>query len=373
MELTAREALITLNLIPGLGSVRIRSLLDVFGSADLVLAAPANMLSQVQRIGDKLAATIADWRHCTRVQAELECAQKNNVGITTILDDDYPMVLRRMSDPPVVLYYIGNWLQEDAQRAVAVVGTRLASPYGLNCGRSISRDLADMAGCCIISGMARGIDTSAHLGALDADGRTVAVLGGGLAAFFPPENVRLAERIADGHGAVVSEFPMNMRPSRTSFPQRNRIVAAWAQATLVVEASNRSGSLHTAGLAADMGKSVFAVPGPINTSASAGCHKLIRDGASLCTAAADIISDMGWEHGQQQQLRLFPNTESSPDEEEPILAAIAAGHRTLDALCAALGLPAGVLTPQLMRLQIQRRISPSPGGAYELCSPPTQN
>ncbi len=367
MELTAREALITLNLIPGLGSVRIRSLLEVFGSADMVLAAPPNMLSQVPRIGDKLAEVIADWRHCTRVRAELECARQSGVRITTILDDDYPAILRSMSDPPVVLYYIGSWLQEDAQRAVAVVGTRLASPYGLSCARGISRDLADAAGCCIISGMARGVDTAAHLGALDAGGRTIAVLGGGLAAFFPPENVRLAERIAEGHGAVVSEFPMNVRPSRTSFPQRNRVVAAWAQATLVVEASNRSGALHTAGLAGEMGKTVFAVPGPVSTSASAGCHKLIRDGAILCTAAADIIGDMGWEAGHQSQLHLFSPAATSSQEEDAILAAIAAGHCTLDALCSALGMSAGVLTPQLMRLQIQHRITPAPGGSYELC------
>ncbi len=368
MELSAREALITLNLIPGLGSVRIRSLLERFGSADMVLAAPQNMLSQVQRIGPALAAAIADWRHCTQVHAELDCAAQAGVRITTLLDDDYPRILRNMNDPPVVLYSRGSWLQEDSLRAVSMVGTRISSPYGVNCARSIARDLAD-AGCCIISGLARGIDTASHLGALDAGGRTIAVLGGGLTSIFPPENATLANRIADGHGALVSEFPMNMPPSRNSFPQRNRIVAAWGCATLVVEASGRSGALHTAGLAADMGKSVFAVPGVITNNSSLGCHRLIRDGAILCTSAADIIGDMGWERDHQQQLPLF-SEHAMTAQNDPVLSAIAAGYTTLDSLCSALGVSAAELTPQLMRMQIARLITPVPGGAFELCAPP---
>ena len=368
MELSAREALITLNLIPGLGSVRIRSLLEHFGSADMVLAAPQNLLAQVPRIGPTLAAAIADWRHCTHVEAELDCAAKAGVRITTLLEDDYPDVLRRMSDPPVVLYSRGTWQQDDARRAVSVVGTRIASPYGIGCARSFSRDLAD-AGSCIISGLARGIDTAAHLGALDAGGRTIAILGGGLASIFPPENMALADRIADGHGALVSEFPMNMTPSRNSFPQRNRVVAAWSCATLVVEAAGRSGALHTAGLAADMGKSVFAVPGAVTTNSSLGCHQLIRDGAILCTCAADLISDMGWEPDHQLQIPLF-SEHAMAAQNDPVLSAIAAGYTTLDALCSALGTSAAELTPRLMRLQIERRIIPAPGGAFELCPPP---
>ncbi len=367
MELNARDAFITLNLIPGLGSVRIRALLEFFGSAELVLAAPREMISRVPHVGPKLATAIANWRQCTQVEAELECAQRAGVKITTFLEDDYPDALRRMSDPPVVLYSLGAWTQDDATRAVAVVGTRVATPYGLSCARSVCRDLADRAGCCIISGLARGIDTAAHHGALAAQGRTIAVLGGGLAQLFPPENHELVQKIIQGHGAVVSEFPMNMRPSRNSFPQRNRIVAAWSAATLVVEAGERSGALHTAGLAAEYGKTVFAIPGQIGSAASMGCHRLIRDGVILCTGAADLIADMGWDGSRQRTLPLFAEPSRSPVEDEsPILAAIAAGHCTLDALCTALGLSAGELTPQLMRLQIQRRIIPLPGGVFEL-------
>lgn len=368
MELTAREALITLNLVPGLGSVRIRSLLEFFGSADLALAAPVQLLTQVPRLGEKLAAALADWRHCTNVHAELECAERLGARVVTFLDAEYPDALRRMSDPPCVLYVLGEWRQEDAARAVSVVGTRMATPYGLGCARRFARELADSAGCTIISGLARGVDTAAHWGALDAGGRTIAVLGGGLAQVFPAENMALVEQIIGGHGAVVSEFPMNMRPSRNSFPQRNRIVAAWSKATLVAEAALRSGALHTARLSAELyGNSVFAIPGAISTSSSAGCHQLIRDGAILCSSPQELINDMGW--GAPHQLELFstPAAVAVPAETaDLILAAIAAGHSTLDALCSALGQPASELTPELMRLQIRRRISPTPGGGYAL-------
>lgn len=365
-ELTAREALITLNLVPGLGSVRIRSLLEFFGSAELALHAPQQMLAQVPRLGEKAAAALADWRHCTQVHAELECAEQLGARVITFLDEEYPDALRRMSDPPVVLYVLGAWQQEDAKRAVSLVGTRVATPYGMSCARRFARELADHAGCTIISGLARGIDTAGHWGALDADGRTVAVLGGGLGQLFPAENAELVERIIAGHGAVVSEFPMNMRPSRNTFPQRNRIVAAWSKATLVAEASSRSGALHTARLSAEFGNQVFAIPGAITSIASLGCNRLIRDGAILCNSPQELIADMGWDQAPRQ-LNLFDTpTAALPREQDPLLAAIAAGHNTLDALCSALGQPAHELTPRLMRLQIERKVLPGPGGQYEL-------
>ena len=365
MELTAREALITLNLVPGLGSIRIQALLEFFGSAELILAAPKQMLAQVPRLGDKLAAALADWRSCTNVHAELACAESMGVRVITFLDEEYPDALRRMSDPPIVLYVIGEFQQKDAHRAVSLVGTRVASPYGLSCARRFARELVDTAGCTIISGLARGIDTAGHWGALEADGRTIAVMGGGLSQIFPAENRELVDRIINGHGAVISEFPMNMRPSRNTFPQRNRIVAAWSKATLVVEASARSGALHTARLSAELyGNSVFAIPGAITNVASMGCNQLIRDGAILCNSPQELITDMGWDH-TPKQLDLFSSA-TLPAEADPIITAIKSGHNTLDALCTALGQSAHELTPQLMRLQIERKISPAPGGAYEI-------
>lgn len=362
--MTAQEALITLNLIPGLGPVRILSLLEFFGTAELVLEAPAHMLAQIPRIGNKLAAAIADWRNCTHAQAEMDCAKQAGVRILTLLDDDYPPILRRMSDPPLVLYIRGDLHPEDTLRTVSLVGSRMATAYGLTASRRISRDLTD-AGCTIISGLARGIDAAAHWGALDAGGRTIAILGNGLSHIFPQENEELARRICQGHGAIISEFPMNMRPSKTSFPQRNRIVAAWSQATLVTEAPLHSGALHTARLSGEQyGNQVFAVPGSIDRPTSAGCHALIRDGAILCTTAQELLDDMGWNDQAPRQLDLFAGEMPSAD---PLIAAIASGHDTLDALCCALGMGAREVTPQLMRLQITHQVIPLPGGRYQLC------
>ncbi len=380
MEFGPREALITLNLIPGLGSIRIQALLEYFGSAELVLSAPANMLEQVNRIGAKMARAIANWRDCTNALAELECARNHGVRVITLMDDEYPQALRRMSDPPIVLYVLGEWRDEDAHHAVSIVGSRAASPYGMNVARRFGRELAD-AGCTIISGLAKGIDTAAHWGALDAGGRTIAVLGNGLSQIFPEDNAELIRHIIDGHGAVISEFPMNMRPSRSSFPQRNRIVAAWSKATLVVEAPARSGSLHTAKISGDdYGNTIFAIPGMVDRPTSIGCHALIRDGAVLCTSPTELLDDMGW-NNKPRQLELFSEEEpadneppaprshcvqQAPEGTEAILTAIQAGHDTLDALCPALGMPAHELTPQLMRLQVMRCISTLPGGRFVL-------
>ncbi|MGN1309399.1 MAG: DNA-processing protein DprA [Akkermansia sp.] len=371
---TPREALITLNLIPGLGSMRIQALLEVFGSAELVLEAPAALLAQVPRVGAGLAQAISRWQECTNTEAELEHAAQHGVRIVTLLDDDYPQALRSMPDPPVVLYVRGALLPQDMQSAVSIVGSRMASPYGMSIARRFARELAD-AGCTVISGLARGIDSAAHMGALDAGGRTVAVLGNGLAHLFPQENAELAARIEDGHGAVLSEFPMGVRPAKTTFPQRNRIVAAWSMATLVVEAPQHSGSLHTARLAAEnYGKSVFAVPGPVDRPTSAGCHALIRDGAILCSSSHELLEDMR-RTPEPKQLVLFAeesdsNSASRPQSpnlpNDPVIRAIADGVDTLDALCSATGMAARELTPRLMRLQVEHYIKPLPGARYGL-------
>lgn len=325
-----------------------------------------------------MANAIANWHNCTNVHAEMEYAAQFGVRIITLTDDTYPHALRRMSDPPVVLYVLGEWNQEDERHAVSIVGSRAATPYGMTIARRFGRDLAD-AGCTIISGLAKGIDAAAHRGALDAGGRTIAVLGHGLSRIFPQENTELAQHIINGHGAVVSEFPMNLPPGRTTFPQRNRIVAAWSRATLVVEAPHHSGALHTAHLSGtDYGNTVFAIPGMVDKPTSAGCHALIRDGATLCTSPTELMTDMGW-NSPPLQMELFAepakqqenqNTSYAvnlaPEGTEEILAAILAGNDTLDALCTALGHPAHILTPRLMRLQVMRKLLPLPGGRYQL-------
>lgn len=257
--MTPREAAIALNLIPGLGPVRIMRLLQVFASPELILESPSSLLMEIPGVGAQLACRISSWRSIVNPYRELELADNAGAAVTTVFDDSYPSSLRALPDPPIVLYSWGNWNGTDAERSIAVVGSRMATHYGRLCARNISHDLAE-AGVTVISGLAHGVDTEAHTGAMDAEGRTIAVIGAGLNKLYPRENRNLAQRIADGHGAVVSEFPMNLPPSRTTFPMRNRIVSGWSRATLVVEASGRSGALITARTAAEQGRDVFAFP-----------------------------------------------------------------------------------------------------------------
>lgn len=282
--MTPREAAIALNLIPGLGPVRIMRLLQVFASPELILESPSSLLMEIPGVGAQLACRISSWRSTVNPYRELELADNAGAAVTTVFDDSYPSSLRALPDPPIVLYSWGNWTGTDAERSIAVVGSRMATHYGRLCARNISHDLAE-AGVTVISGLARGVDTEAHTGAMDAEGRTIAVIGAGLNKLYPRENRNLAQRIADGHGAVVAEFPMDLPPSRTTFPMRNRIVSGWSCATLVVEASGRSGALITARTAAEQGRDVFCIPGPVDRHSSDGCHALIRDGAILATGS----------------------------------------------------------------------------------------
>lgn len=370
--MTTREAAIALNLLPGLGPVRIMRLMQVFASPELVLEAPASMLEAIPGIGPGLAQTISSWRSIVNPRRELELADKAGVTVTTLFDASYPPSLRDMADPPVILYSWGAWTGADSERSIAVVGSRMATHYGRLCAKTVSHDLAE-AGVTIISGLARGVDTEAHTGALDANGRTIAVIGAGLGRLYPQENRNLTRLIAEGSGAVVSEFPMETPPSRTTFPMRNRIISGWSRATLVVEASGRSGAMITARMAGEQGRDVFCIPGPVDRHSSDGCHALIRDGAILATCAADILHDMKW-NVPEQGLPLFsqtplpsarPAAPLSPDEEE-ILHSVRLGFNTIDALCASLGKPAFTVTPLLSRLQIAGRITPDAGGYFSI-------
>lgn len=370
--MTPREAAIALNLIPGLGPVRVMRLMQVFASPELILESPASMLMGIPGIGEQLARRISSWRSTVNPHRELELADKAGAAVTTVFDSSYPPSLRDLPDPPIVLYSWGNWIAADSERSIAVVGSRMATHYGRLCARKISHDLAE-AGVTVISGLARGVDTEAHAGAMDAGGRTIAVIGAGLNRLYPRENRNLAQRIAEGHGAVVSEFPMGQPPSRTTFPMRNRIVSGWSRATLVVEASERSGALITARTAAEQGRNVFCIPGPIDRHSSDGCHALIRDGAILAAGAPDILHDMEWTPPEQGLPLFSPCSPPSPPtpppptfEEKEILHAIRQGFNTIDTLCTSLGKAAYAITPLLVRMQIAGQIIPDAGGYFSI-------
>ena len=256
--MTFLESILALNLLPGIGPIRVRRLIQHFGGAEGVLRAPQNKLTAVSGIGSEIASMIASWEDHVDLQGELASIKSRGITLLTPEDSAWPPPFHHLPDAPLLLYVWGNVLETDS-RSLAVVGSRKTTHYGRDCTHKLSFQLAHM-GLTVISGLARGIDTAAHEGALAAEGRTIAVLGSGLGQVYPPENMALAERIADGNGAVVSEFPINTSPTRYTFPQRNRIVAGWCEGILVVECAKRSGALIPANLAAEYGKNLFAVP-----------------------------------------------------------------------------------------------------------------
>lgn len=372
------EPLLALNQLPKLGPVRIRRLLEAFGSAEKILSSPKDRLIRVDGIGPELSGIITDWESHADPSAELLELKERELSVILPDDPAFPPQLREAYDCPLLLYVWGK-LEERDRHAVGLVGTRRCTIYGKNSTKKLSYQLAH-AGHTIVSGLARGIDTTAHEAAVAAGGRTVAVIGSGLAKLFPAENLPLAERIADGHGAVVSEFPLHTAPDKKTFPQRNRIVAAWSRALVVTESPEWSGSLITANLASEYGRSVYAVPGPIDKPTSAGCHRLIRDGATLLTDASELLDDLGTLGGLQTERRLQPTKasglqpasepEPSPDlpplapEEEQILTALGTDESPIDRLIETTGLPAATVSATLLKLEMKRLVQPLPGFRY---------
>lgn len=367
-----REHLIALNALPKIGPVRIRRLLDALGDAQSVLTTPQDRLMRIDGIGAETAGILRAWESHVDPAAELREVEQRGLSLLTPDDEAFPPALREAYDAPVLLYVWGEVLPRD-RHAIGVVGTRRATIYGKNCTKKLSFQLAD-SGHTILSGLARGIDTTAHEAALAASqGRTIAVIGSGLAKVFPAENLGLAEKIADGRGAVVSEFPLHTAPDKQTFPQRNRIVAAWSRALLVTESPAWSGSLITANLAAEYGRSVYAVPGPIDKPTSAGCHRLIRDGATLVTDAGDILDDLGGlglRQGADRPRQSAPEPAEKPDlpelppEEQAVLDALGDAESGIDRLIESTGLPAPTVTATLLKLEMKRLVRALPGFRY---------
>lgn len=289
VDASLREQL-QLSMLPGLGPRSLSVLIEAFGSAARVLRADSDSLQRVPGIGPKLAHTIRTASDHIDVDGVLRWCQQNNVQIIQPGGEGYPQALEELDDTPPILFCQGGWTAVD-QIAVSIVGTRHATSYGLEQTRRLARDLA-AASVTIVSGLARGIDTAAHRAALEVGGRTVAFLGGGLGQMYPLENKPLAAEIAES-GAVISEYAPMSKPRGGMFPQRNRLIAAAGLATIVIEAPERSGALITARLAGELGRSVGALPGPVNSRASQGCHRLIRDGGVLISNADDVLELLG--------------------------------------------------------------------------------
>lgn len=362
--MTPTEALVALNLLPKIGPVRVRRLLEHFGDPAKILGAAKDRLMRVDGIGEETAGILHRWQDHADPSAEMREAEERGIAIVTQDDESYPQPLRAAYDPPLLLYVWGNIEPRD-RHAIGVVGSRRATHYGTQATKKLSYQLAQ-SGFTIISGLARGIDTAAHEAALAANGRTIAVIGSGLAKLYPPENLALAERIAAGNGAVVSEFPLHTAPDKQTFPMRNRIVAAWSQALLVVECPAWSGSLITANLASEYGKPIFAVPGPIDKPTSAGCHQLIRDGATLVADASHILDDLGDLPFARKPAGLEAPSDipELPAEEAAVFAVLGSDELAVDRIIERSGLAPQVVTATLMKLEMRRLVRAMPGFRY---------
>ena len=280
---------IALRFVFGIGNINYKNLIKYFGSPEKALQATAGELEQVEGITCRAIESIRKYQPGKEIEHEIDLIDKKSISIITLNDPAYPENLKNIYDPPPFIYVKGRIVKND-DTAIAVVGSRSASEYGISATERISRELA-RSGFTIVSGMARGIDSTAHYGALAVNGRTIAVLGSGIDVVYPPENRNLYESIAE-HGAVVSEFPIGTEPNAYNFPARNRIISGLSLGVLVVEASLKSGSLITARLALEQGRDVFAVPGNVHSYKSKGTHRLLKEGAKLVESAQDIRDEI---------------------------------------------------------------------------------
>lgn len=360
-----RDALIALNLTGLVGSVLYRRLRARAGSPRGIFALSARELTAVKGVGDRYIERLLRRDLPAEVAREKERAAAAGVNIVTLGEEGYPRFLAAVFDPPLVLYVRGEVRPCD-DLAVAVVGSRRATLYGRRQARRLAGSLA-RAGFTVVSGLARGIDAAAHEGALEAGGRTLAVVGCGLSRVYPEEHAELAERIASA-GAVVSEHPMEFPVRAENFPRRNRIISGLARGVVVVEAARRSGSLITARWALEQGREVFAVPGPVDRPSFAGCHRLIKEGAKLVETVEDILEELG----PLEQAVLTPRGEEVQDprllalsrEERQVLEAVDVEPRRVDDIIVRSHLPTSTVTAALFSLELKRLVVQLPGKRF---------
>ena len=349
-----------LNLLPDIGPVRVRNLLSRFGSAQAVLAATQADLSQVDKVGFKAANNIIRWRELIDLDGELRRIDQFGANIVTTDDSEYPALLRQIYDPPLVLYVRGTLRPEDAY-AIAMVGTRQSTLYGRQTAERLARQLA-ASGVTVVSGGARGIDSAAHEGALQSGGRTIAVLGTGLDIVYPAENVKLYQRIAE-QGAVITQFPFGRKGDKQSFPIRNRIVAGMTQGTAVVEANRASGALITANFAAEYGRTVYAVPGRVDSPRSAGCHDLIKDGAQLCESAEDVLTEFAHLQAIEPEEPEIPMPTLSHPEQH-VFHVLTHEEMQQDEIIRRSELPAAQVSVILLQLEMKKLVQQHPGRLF---------
>jgi DNA processing protein len=349
--------LLTLALLPGLSPREMRDL-RVDGPLEEVLARPDRYAGNPGGTRGPLSARAASALRSGAAREEARAhwrrAEEGGLRVVALGQPDYPERLAKIYDPPPVLFVRGRLVREEGERAVAVVGTRAATPTGLTFARALARDLAE-AGLTVVSGLARGIDTAAHRGALEGGGRTVAVLGSGHGRFYPPENAPLAEQIVAAGGAVVSEFGLDTGPWKVNFPRRNRVIAGWGRAVVVVEAPEKSGALTTAKLAREEGREVMAVPGHPAVAAAAGTNALLRDGAAVIRDARDVLHELEFQ---------IPDKEEEAQGDDVLEALRRDTPSSIEDIARRSGRDLAEVLPRLGELELAARVRRLPGPLF---------
>lgn len=359
-----RALWIALSRVKGLGGVSFKKLAARFAEPTQAFAASARDLEQIQGLDKDVVNGLLNFSAWKEIDEEIRRVEDAGATIVSFKDPAYPSRLRMIHDPPPFLYVKGE-LRADDEKAVAIVGSRSASEYGCRVARDLARGLASL-GFTVVSGMARGIDGTAHEAALEAGGRTIAVLGSGVDRPYPPEHDRLYRRIIEG-GAVVSEQPIGAKPMAFNFPARNRLISGLSLGVVVVEATEKSGSLITASVALEQGREVFAVPGEAGASRSRGTHRLIRQGAKLVESVNDIVEEIAPQlavgaSAVDQPLRQLPQNAS--DAARRIFALLQERTLQIDEVIENSGFPPPKVLEVLLELELQGHLQQLPGKRY---------
>lgn len=373
----ALEAVLRVAIVPGIGPARLSALLAHFGSAEQVLRASAREVAQLPGFGPEFARRVASAgtaEGLRRARAAYQALRSVGAVVVTARDDVYPAAFRALPDPPLVLYALGD-VHLMGEPGIGVVGTRQPTDYGRRTAAGLARELV-RAGYNIVSGMAKGIDAVAQAAALDAGGATVGVLGHGIDRVYPEDNRLLFGRVRE-RGLLISELPPGEEPMAGNFPRRNRLIAALSAGVLVVEMGEKSGAKHTVDYALELGKEVFAVPGPIGSPASAGTNQLLKDGARLVTSARDVLEELqGVGLPPRAGFTPAPAADAPPPrpvappdlapDEARVFGQLSDAPRHVDDLAAALGMPTSAALTALLGLELRELVEALPGKQFRL-------
>jgi DNA processing protein len=360
--MTELEAFVGLNLISNIGSVRLNKLLEVFGKPQEIFSAKYEHLASIFGIESQIASDIVSFKK-ENIEKEFFSSEKLGIKILTLNDDDYPENLRQIPGAPIVLYCLGQITPAD-NLAIGIVGSRRASLYGLNNAEIFAVQLS-ARGITIVSGMARGVDTYAHRGALKAKGRTIAVMGSGFNHIYPAENADLAGQISTC-GAVISEFPMETKPFPGNFPRRNRLISGLSLGVLITEAARNSGALITADFALEQGREVFALPGRIDSLGSMGTNALLKQGAKIVTCCDDILEELNLAAPSMKKIEPVVNEQEiiCGQEESRLYEYITRQPVAIDDLIQKSALSSSQVLSLILKLQFKKLIKALPGKQF---------